>query len=216
MFFVNSSYLNGLVLEARLNQVGMLMAVLIRIRTAEHDSSIFLLCESTFSDILQVQVSDAASMANDVLPTIKPAEWCATQLYFLQICCVAELAQSRFAETPSAGAKEASRKNTGVCFNYCRFCFFLAPAPKGSICLQSERCFPLRHGRRMTRRRRICRFFAVKWKESAETFHILAHSCRMQAGGLVLQNGESLTLAGETSKHSDSLVTFAHPQKYSN
>ena len=167
-------------------------------------------------NILQVQISDAASMADDVLPTIKPAEWCATQLYFLQICCVAELAQSRFAETPSAGAMEASRKNTGVCFNYCRFCFFLAPAPKGSTCLQSERCFPLRHGRRMTRRRRICRFFAVKWKESAEPFHILAHSCRMQAGGLVLHNGESLTLAGETSKHSDSLVTFAHPQKYSN
>jgi len=39
------------------------------------------------ADQNQVQVSDAASMANDVLPTIKPAEW--------------------FAETPSAGAKEA-------------------------------------------------------------------------------------------------------------
>ena len=95
-------------------------------------------------DIHQVQVSDAASMADDVLPTIKPAQWCAAQLYFLQICCVAELAQSRFAETPSAGAKEAS-KHTSVsmhvltCFNmlqpgFAWFCSF-APAPKGSTSL---------------------------------------------------------------------------------
>ena len=151
-FFVYSSYSNGLVLEARLNQVGMLMAVLIKSRTAEHEWFLHILalralfqsfklemggrylcgpfCSVWFRlipfDILQVQVSNAASMANDVLPTIKPAEWCATQLYVLQICCVADLAASaiqvcRNSFSRSKGGEQEKCRCQHECFSYALF-----------------------------------------------------------------------------------------------
>ena len=66
-------------------------------------------------------------MADDVLPTIKPPQWCAELFVCDGSICGSRLIalQFRFAETPSAGPKEALESRCSTCIAWLLLCSLL-------------------------------------------------------------------------------------------